>query len=101
MNRPKETYLGDGLYASDDGWMFWLRAPREDGDHRVALESEVLDEFFRFIEKSRGVKITVEKWEPCRCGHAKPQHIYEEGACRPGFMCDCKRFEPIAEGMTK
>lgn len=36
-----ETYLGDGVYASFDGWQIWLRAPREGGDHRVALEPEV------------------------------------------------------------
>lgn len=35
----KETYLGDGLYASFDGWQIYLRAPREDGDHFVALDA--------------------------------------------------------------
>jgi hypothetical protein len=30
-----ETYLGDGLYASFDGWQIRLRAPRENGDHEV------------------------------------------------------------------
>jgi hypothetical protein len=33
-----ETYLGDGLYASFDGYQIKLRAPREDGDHVVYLE---------------------------------------------------------------
>ncbi len=33
-----ETYLGDGLYASFDGYHIWLRAPHENGDHSVALE---------------------------------------------------------------
>jgi hypothetical protein len=37
----KETYLGDGLYASFDGWHIVLRAPRQEGDHIVALEPEV------------------------------------------------------------
>ena len=36
-----EIYLGDGLYASYDGWMIKLRAPREDGDHVVYLEPTV------------------------------------------------------------
>lgn len=61
MSNKKEAYLGDGLYASDNGFQLWLRAPRMDGDHEVALEDDVLSEFFRFIEKSRGVKITIEK----------------------------------------
>ena len=34
----KEEYLGDGLYASCDGFQIKLRAPREGGDHVVYLE---------------------------------------------------------------
>lgn len=45
----EERYLGDGLYARFDGFSFWLRAPRENGDHYVALEPHVLAEFQRFI----------------------------------------------------
>jgi hypothetical protein len=44
-----ETYLGDGLYASFDGWMITLKAPREDGEHWVGLEPEVLEAFLRFV----------------------------------------------------
>lgn len=55
----QECYLGDGLYASDDGFMFTLRAPRDREDHVVMLEPEVLSAFLRFIERSRGMKITV------------------------------------------
>lgn len=31
----------------------------------------------------------------CECGHTRSAHIYEEGACRPGFECDdeCQKFE--------
>lgn len=31
----------------------------------------------------------------CRCGHARIQHIYEVGACRPGFVCEvgCSGFQ--------
>src|SRR5882672_311055 len=36
-----ETYLGDGLYASFDGFIIKLRAPREGGDHWVGLEPDV------------------------------------------------------------
>lgn len=34
--------------------------------------------------------------EHCRCGHSKSAHIYEEGACRPGFQCEtsCEKFTP-------
>jgi hypothetical protein len=51
----KEAYLGDGLYASFDGWQIKLRAPRENGDHEVYLEPAVLKELMKFIEQLRVV----------------------------------------------
>jgi hypothetical protein len=48
-----ETYLGDGLYASFDGWMLTLKAPREDGEHWVGLEPEVLEALLQFVERLR------------------------------------------------
>ena len=49
---PKsEHYLGDGLYASFDGWCVRLRAPREDGAHWVALEPSVWQQLLRWIEQ--------------------------------------------------
>jgi len=31
----------------------------------------------------------------CKCGHAMTDHIYHEGACRPGSSkCDCFAFVP-------
>lgn len=44
----KETYLGDGLYASFDGYQIILRAPREGGDHWVGLEPQVFDALVEF-----------------------------------------------------
>jgi len=55
----KETYLGDGLYASFDGWQYRLRAPRRDGDHKVYLEPAVLiafDKFRQSVENSKGME---------------------------------------------
>lgn len=46
-----ETYLGDGLYASFDGFQIWLRAPRENGDHEVALEPAVWNALNDFVEQ--------------------------------------------------
>jgi hypothetical protein len=48
---PRETYLGDGLFASWDGWSIRLRAPRDGGDHEVYLEPGLtLDAFFEFLD---------------------------------------------------
>ena len=44
----KEVYLGDGLYASFDGFSFNLRAPQEGGDHWVALEPDVFNALIEF-----------------------------------------------------
>jgi hypothetical protein len=48
-----ETYLGDGLYASFDGWMLTLKTSREDGEHWVGLEPEVLEALLQFVERLR------------------------------------------------
>jgi hypothetical protein len=44
-----EQYLGDGLFASFDGWQFCLRAPRQGGDHLVYLEPHVLASFIAYV----------------------------------------------------
>lgn len=59
----RETYIGDGLYASYDGYMLKLRAPRIGGDHEVYLEPDVMHDFMAFVERAYGLKITVEKLE--------------------------------------
>lgn len=46
----KETYLGDGLYASYDGFQIKLRAPRGYEDHEVFLEPHTLQSFKLFLK---------------------------------------------------
>jgi hypothetical protein len=46
-----EEYLGDGLYASFDGWQICLRAPRENGDHFVYLERPAYQSLLEFAER--------------------------------------------------
>ena len=50
----KETYLGDGLYASFDGFQIVLRAPRETGEHFVALEPSIYSAFVEFAARECG-----------------------------------------------
>lgn len=47
----EKVYLGDGLYAEYDGYQIWLIAPRENGEHRVALEPSVLEAFEAYADK--------------------------------------------------
>ena len=37
----EETYLGDGVYASFDGYQIWLRADEGSHVNRIALEPAV------------------------------------------------------------
>jgi len=47
----REEYLGDGLYASFDGYQIRLRAPRGFGvDHEVFLDQTTLQAFLGFID---------------------------------------------------
>jgi hypothetical protein len=41
----KESYLGDGVYVSFNGWDYCLRAPRVAGDHIIFLNPSVLRAF--------------------------------------------------------
>lgn len=49
MSEPRETYLGDGLYASFDGWQIRLRSPRFGANHEVFLEPATLHAFEAFV----------------------------------------------------
>jgi hypothetical protein len=43
-----EKYLGDGVYASFDGYQIWLRTPRHGGVHEIALEPEVFEALLQY-----------------------------------------------------
>lgn len=47
----EETYLGDGLYASFDGYQVKLRAPGFAGDNEVYLDPTTLKAFRDFIKQ--------------------------------------------------
>lgn len=47
----KEIYLGDGLYASFDGYHINLRAPRDNGDHHVGLEPPLFDALLEYRKR--------------------------------------------------
>jgi hypothetical protein len=52
-------YLGDGVYVSHDGYQFLLETDRRDGKHFIAVEPEILQAFFKYVESILKVKITV------------------------------------------
>lgn len=57
-----DTYLGDGLYVSFDGFQLRLMAPRggDEGDHVVYLEPAVFAELLR-VMKNHGVFVGLVK----------------------------------------
>lgn len=46
-----ETYLGDGLYISFDGYQYCLRAPRENGDHTVYIDPYIMEALDAYRER--------------------------------------------------
>lgn len=49
----KEQYIGDGVYASHDGYHVWLRTDRDGMQHRIALEPEVLASLIAYEKRIR------------------------------------------------
>ena len=49
--KPKEfeEYLGDGVYASFDGWQVWLDTRAQRPINRIALEPTVLAALTRYV----------------------------------------------------
>jgi hypothetical protein len=50
------TYLGDGVYASFDGYQIWLRADRFGIEQAVAVEPEVMAQLVIYAAKVFGEK---------------------------------------------
>ena len=48
-----DTYLGDGLYASFDGWQIRLYTERGNGVHEVFLDDATLARFESFVAEIR------------------------------------------------
>lgn len=48
-----KTYLGDGVYASFDGYQIWLHAERDHDSHDIALEPETLQALNAFDKRIR------------------------------------------------
>ena len=45
------VYLGDGVYASFDGFQIWLRTQRESGWHEIALDAYTFDALLKYAEE--------------------------------------------------
>jgi hypothetical protein len=59
----ESCYIGDGVYVFNEPDHVVIYTDRENGRNIVYLDSELLDSLFRFIERTRGLKITVETKE--------------------------------------
>lgn len=49
MTEDKQAYLGDGLYASFDGYQIWLAANHPD-NKTVAIEWQVFVQLMRYAK---------------------------------------------------
>jgi hypothetical protein len=59
----QKRYLGDGLYGWSDGFHFVLECERDGQTHRVYLENEVVESFFKLVADTLRVKIDVKAIE--------------------------------------
>jgi hypothetical protein len=53
-----DAYLGDGVYASFDGYQIWLAVNHHE-NKQVALEPQVLGALLEYAELRYGLEITV------------------------------------------
>lgn len=63
MTRPKipePRYLGDGAYASCDGYHVWLAANHHE-NRVIALEYPVFVEFCRYAAEAFGVEVEIKR----------------------------------------
>lgn len=58
-----ETYLGDAVYASFDGYQIWLRTG-DGNNQRIALEPATLQALMRYVE-------SLKARAPARSGRAE------------------------------
>ena len=50
----QETYIGDGVYASFDGYQIWLRAAGDCHENRIALEPAVYSSLRQYAKRIWG-----------------------------------------------
>lgn len=48
------TYLGDGVYASFDGYHIWLHLGRHDNPRLIAIEPQVYDALKHYAKRTWG-----------------------------------------------
>jgi hypothetical protein len=58
--KNNEVYIGDGVYASYDGYQFLLRTKRAHGWDEIYLEPNVLDAFERYVKGVRAKELGLE-----------------------------------------
>lgn len=48
-----DQYLGDGVYASFDGYQIWLDTRAQDPVNRIALDPGTLNALYRYVDRLR------------------------------------------------
>jgi hypothetical protein len=61
MPRTHDEYLGDGVYASFDGYHVWLDLRGQDDSTRIALEPPVFEALLRYKTKMDNVAAALEE----------------------------------------
>lgn len=51
MDQEKRAYLGDGVYASFDGYQIWLTTERDGREIAIALEPSVMNALIGYADQ--------------------------------------------------
>jgi len=54
MADEEATYLGDGVYATNDGYQIYLDLRCQDDTTKIALDPQVVKALLSYIKKVRG-----------------------------------------------
>lgn len=90
----EEVYLGDGCYGSWDDYQIWLRAPRENGDHKIALEPAVFESLVNYAARFWNVEMRL--FQPPKKDQPKPDNQPENNEMIDITTC-AERLVALAE----
>lgn len=98
----EETYLGDAVYASFDGYQVWLRTG-DGNDNRIALEPSVIDALVQYyVARVSAAKTTMAEQDSSET--TTIDHILDENAAlrkqveeaRKGLQFAADKIEKMA-----
>jgi len=88
------THISTGRNSSGDETWFFGTQGNEVGKDWTMCPICQRPRPSRFVPKELPKGVSPVPLEFCVCGHPRYNHIYDEGACRPGWVCkECTEYK--------